>query len=164
MIYTIIPVKMGWTGVIASRHGITRLILPRTSKAQALEETGGSTDACRDDAFFSQIARKLIRYFNGQRVIFDETLDLSGHSRFCLNVWHITREVPWGSTACYGEIARTMRNPRACRAVGRALGCNPVPIIIPCHRIIRSNGSPGGFNCGYEMKQKLLALEKSAPI
>jgi O-6-methylguanine DNA methyltransferase len=80
-------------------------------------------------------------------------------SEFELRVWNALRAIPWGQTRTYGEIARAIGDPGAARAVGRANGCNPLPILVPCHRVVSSTGL-GGFSAGLEWKQRLLALER----
>jgi methylated-DNA-[protein]-cysteine S-methyltransferase len=79
-------------------------------------------------------------------------------------VWEITRLIPYGETRSYAWVAEQIGQPRAVRAVGQALGKNPLPIIIPCHRVITSNGKLGGFGGGLEMKKRLLSLEAATAI
>ena len=87
-----------------------------------------------------------------------KTLFMSG-SVFEKRIWNAARSIPYGKTLSYGGIAEICRNPNAGRAVGNALGKNPVIIIVPCHRVIKSNGSPGGFSAGPGLKKKLLSIE-----
>ena len=99
------------------------------------------------------------RYFRGQMETFQNIpLDLSRGTSFQQKVWNAAREIPWGKTCSYGELARHINMPGAARAVGQALNRNPVPIIIPCHRIIAQNGI-GGFGAGLQWKKTLLNLE-----
>ena len=104
------------------------------------------------------ITKQLNEYLLGDRVKFDVRLDLHGTS-FQLKVWDALRHVPYGKTATYQEIAKQIGMPNAVRAVANAIGANPVAIIIPCHRIIRSDGSLGGYHWGVELKKYLLKLE-----
>jgi methylated-DNA-[protein]-cysteine S-methyltransferase len=106
-------------------------------------------------------AEKIKRYFDGEVISFDEPLDLADAPEFFARVWTELRKVPRGETISYGELARRSGNPRAARAVGTAMATNPVPIIVPCHRVIRSDGSIGGFGGGLAMKQRMLELEKN---
>ena len=131
---------MGWVSVLASQKGITRLGLPCETREAALSIINCLHCAHRDDQYFKELAGQIQAYFTGKYVIFNEKLDLDGYSPFYRDVWRLTCEVPYGSTASYSEIARQTGKPLACRAVGQALGRNPVPIIIPFHRIIRSDG------------------------
>jgi len=103
----------------------------------------------------------LERYFRGEREAFDFPLDLSGVSRFQRSVLKAAREIPYGETRSYGQLAQRMGRPKAARAVAGALARNPLPIIIPCHRIVRANGSAGGFSMegGTATKRMLLKLE-----
>jgi O-6-methylguanine DNA methyltransferase len=99
------------------------------------------------------------QYFRGERKQFQLPLDLRGTS-FQQQVWKALQQIPYGETRSYGEIAVAVGNLRAVRAVGQANGRNPVPLIVPCHRVIRSNGKLGGFGGGLDLKETLLALEK----
>jgi len=103
-------------------------------------------------------ARQLREYFDGRRVEFDLPLAPEG-TAFQRDVWQKLCEIPYGSTISYGELARRVGNPKASRAVGAANGQNPIPIVIPCHRVIGSNGSLTGFGGGIDMKRRLLDFE-----
>ena len=97
-------------------------------------------------------------YFEGKRRVFPLPLDLRG-TPFQLRVWNELLRIPYGSTVSYGEVARRIGNPRASQAVGAAVGRNPVPIVVPCHRVIGQDGSLVGFAGGLATKAKLLELE-----
>jgi methylated-DNA-[protein]-cysteine S-methyltransferase len=103
--------------------------------------------------------RQLHAYFAGELEIFDLPLVPVG-TAFQLAVWRILCEIPYGETISYGELARRLGNPNASRAVGLANGANPIPIVIPCHRVIGSNGKLTGYGGGLPIKEKLLALER----
>ncbi len=107
--------------------------------------------------------RQLREYFAGRRHRFDVNVDLTGQTPFQLQVLAATANVPAGQVASYGEIARAIGRPRASRAVGAALGQNPVPIVVPCHRVIGSDGGLHGYGGGLDVKERLLRLE-GAPI
>ena len=102
---------------------------------------------------------QLQEYFAGRRRRFDVVVNLAGQTRFQRLVLETTAEVPSGQSASYGEIARRIGRPRATRAVGAALGQNPVPIVVPCHRIIGSDGGLHGYGGGLDIKERLLRLE-----
>ena len=102
---------------------------------------------------------QLTEYFEGNRKTFDIPLKLEG-TDFQKSVWHALMKIPYGKTATYLEIAETIGNPKASRAVGMANNKNKIPIIIPCHRVIGTNGSLTGYAGGLEIKKKLLELEK----
>jgi methylated-DNA-[protein]-cysteine S-methyltransferase len=101
---------------------------------------------------------QLLEYFEGRRRTFDYPLAPKG-TPFQLAVWNALLEVPYGDTITYAELARRIGKPSAVRAVGAANGANPIPVIIPCHRVIGSNGTLTGYGGGIERKQWLLALE-----
>lgn len=108
----------------------------------------------------SPLVRELEKYFAGNPVSFDDVrLDLSDSTNFERRVYDATRLVPFGKVASYGQIAAAIEKPGGARAVGQALGNNPVAIVIPCHRIIGSDGSLGGFTGGLHWKKKLLRHE-----
>ncbi len=107
---------------------------------------------------FKEVVAQLKEYFAGQRTRFDLPLDLRG-TPFQRSVWKALLEIPYGETASYGDIAGRIGNPKACRAVGGANGANPVAVIVPCHRVIGSNGKLTGFGAGLPIKRRLLDLE-----
>ncbi len=112
----------------------------------------------REDAPFRDAVRQLRAYFAGELKKFDLTLAPEG-TPFQLCVWEKLREIPYGETISYGELARRIGRPQAARAVGLANGANPIAIIIPCHRVIGANGTLTGYGGGLPIKKKLLALE-----
>ena len=112
----------------------------------------------RANGQFQEAERQLRAYFDRKLTIFDLPISLDG-TEFQLEVWNRLREIPYGETISYGELARRIGKPDAARAVGLANGQNPIPIIIPCHRVIGSDGSLTGFGGGLPIKQKLLRLE-----
>lgn len=117
---------------------------------------------------FSRIMGKLIDelniYFSGQSMNFLTPVDITMGSLFCRSVWQALQNIPYGHTISYGGLAFAIGNPKAARAVGMAMARNPVPIIIPCHRVIRSDGSLGGYGPGIEFKRSLLELENAPSI
>jgi O-6-methylguanine DNA methyltransferase len=114
-----------------------------------------------DQGEISAVLEQLHAYLNGQKTSFDIPVDLSPLTDFQRQVLFTTQKIPPGQVTTYGEIARQIGNPKAVRAVGQALGRNPIPIVIPCHRVIASNGSMGGYSGGggIATKIKLLKLE-----
>jgi len=111
------------------------------------------------DKLTDKAAKQLEEYFTGKRTRFDIPLDPQGTEFRCL-VWKTLGEIPYGETRSYKQIAQAIKNPNACRAVGMANNKNPIWIMIPCHRVIGSDGTLTGYGGGLEMKQKLLELEK----
>jgi methylated-DNA-[protein]-cysteine S-methyltransferase len=109
---------------------------------------------------FREVIRQLEAYFAGKLKNFDMPLVLEG-TEFQLLVWRNLQKIPYGETVSYGQLAKRIGSPDAARAVGLANGSNPIPIIIPCHRVIGSNGDLTGFGGGLPIKKKLLALESN---
>ena len=107
-----------------------------------------------------QTEKQLKEYFKGQRNVFDLPLQMKG-TQFQQEVWQALHEIPYGETRTYSDIAVAIGRPKATRAVGMANHCNPLAIIVPCHRVIGKNGSLTGYAGGLEKKQALLALESS---
>jgi O-6-methylguanine DNA methyltransferase len=105
------------------------------------------------------LARELCRYFNGKKIKFRTKLDLSSGTAFQQKVWRALQTIPPGQTRSYSWIAKMIGKPRAVRAVGAACGANPVPILVPCHRAVRSDGGLGGFSAGLKWKKRLLEIE-----
>ncbi|MDD1794843.1 methylated-DNA--[protein]-cysteine S-methyltransferase [Enterovibrio makurazakiensis] len=104
---------------------------------------------------------QLLEFLTGDRTQFDVTLAPHG-TEFQHQVWQAIRDIPYGETRTYSQIAEAIGNPLACRAVGMASNVNPIPFIVPCHRVIGSNGKLTGYRYGVEVKQKLLQLEEAA--
>lgn len=111
---------------------------------------------------FKESIEQLQDYFAGKREDFDLPLAPEG-TPFQQKVWKRLCGIPFGETVSYGEIAKQIGNPQASRAVGLANGSNPIPIVIPCHRVIGSNGNLTGYGGGLPIKEKLLALERKQP-
>lgn len=111
-----------------------------------------------NQAPFAAVIKQLGEYFAGKRRVFDVPLALEG-TAFQLGVWRALLQIPYGETVSYKQLAQRIGNGKAVRAVGLANGANPIPIIVPCHRVIGSDGSLTGFGGGIPLKQKLLALE-----
>ncbi len=112
-----------------------------------------------DHPVLKQAIQQLTAYFAGQRTQFDLPLDLSGGTAFQQSVWHALLALPPGTTASYGQISSRIGKPAAVRAVGAAVGRNPVSIIVPCHRVMGADGSLTGYAGGLDRKTALLALE-----
>jgi methylated-DNA-[protein]-cysteine S-methyltransferase len=160
--YRIIDTAFGYVGITATETGVSAITLPYDSEEEAiysLGETSGNGDLTPD--LLPDLAERLIDYFNGEKVDFPDELDFTSASEFQKKIWQATRIIPYGETRSYLWVATQAGNPKASRATGRALGRNPLPIIIPCHRVIAGNGGMGGFTGGIEMKMRLLALESA---
>jgi methylated-DNA-[protein]-cysteine S-methyltransferase len=123
-----------------------------------MTDTAGEFVAGTDNALFDALGGQLERYWDKRPVAFDIPLQLRGTS-FQTRVWTALREIPYGSTISYGELARRIGQPSAVRAVGRANGANPICIVIPCHRVIGGDGSLTGYAGGVDKKRTLLGFE-----
>ncbi|UCD08483.1 MAG: methylated-DNA--[protein]-cysteine S-methyltransferase [Dehalococcoidales bacterium] len=162
MKYRIIDTAFGYVGIAATGKGVSAVTLPRDTEEEAvmlLGEKSGNGDM--DPELLPNLMERITNYFDGEKVSFPDELDLTSASEFQKKVWQAACLIPYGETRSYLWVATQAGNPRASRAAGRALGRNPLPIIIPCHRVIAGNGGMGGFTGGIEMKMRLLALESS---
>jgi methylated-DNA-[protein]-cysteine S-methyltransferase len=158
--YIIFNTDMGWVGVVSSDTGLRRIILPHPSEQEIRQQLGDSIGrADQSPHLFQDLMKRFIRYYNGHKVNFPDKLDLSDGTEFRRRVWEASRPIPYGETRSYGWVAEKIKQPEAARAVGQALGRNPLPIIVPCHRVLASGGGLGGFTSGLEMKKRLLRLE-----
>ena len=153
---------LGWAGVAVSDKGITRIVLPRGDRKAVEQELKPAKVGARSE-LLSQAVRLLERFFSGEQVLFDLPLDLRYYTPFQQRVWNTCAAIPFGETRSYQWIAERIKRPKAARAVGQAMGANPVPVIIPCHRVITSTGGLGGFSGGIGMKKKLLEMERPKP-
>jgi O-6-methylguanine DNA methyltransferase len=179
MNYYLIKTSLGWCGLISDNDIIKTLILPSPDKSLILK-TPKTRVSPQNKALVrptvpprrdcGRFVRDLKKYFNGKKVDFWNTkiltpypykIDLRDRSNFERKVYQILRKIPYGQIRTYQWVARRVGSPRASRAVGNALARNPLPIIIPCHRVIRSDGSLGKFSAsgGVRLKEKLLKLE-----
>ena len=107
--------------------------------------------------------QQILEYLDGKRSVFELPLDLRG-TDFQRRVWDALREIPYGQTRSYTEVARSIREPAAVRAVGTANGANPCSIVVPCHRVVATGGKLGGYGGGLPLKRRLLALEHANPL
>jgi methylated-DNA-[protein]-cysteine S-methyltransferase len=152
----------GWVGITWSERGLVALTLPQPTEADALQPLpaeSGSISGTVPGLNVSGLVDKLGRYFDGESVTFDEPLDPTIGTEFQQKVWAITRAIPRGQTSSYGQVAR-QAGSCAARAVGQAMARNPWPVIVPCHRVVGSDGSLTGFGGGLEMKRKMLEMER----
>jgi methylated-DNA-[protein]-cysteine S-methyltransferase len=162
--YTVFNTNQGWIACLGSSLGLKRTTLPQTTPQQAIEMLDGTAEqAVWSPDSFTDIIPLLTEYFNGKQREFHCVLDFGRATPFQKQVWEATRSIPFGETRSYGWVAQQIGKPAAVRAVGQALGKNPLPIIVPCHRVIASDGSLCGFGGGLEMKRNLLRLEGSIP-
>ncbi len=163
--YALLRTAMDPLLAVAGTEGLAVLtFLPRAweyhTRAHALarELAPEQPDIREDHAFFSDLTDQLAEYFVGRRAVFELELDLRG-TDFQARVWHQLLKIPYGKLRTYGEIACALGQPKATRAVGQAAGHNPIPIIVPCHRVVGQGGTLVGFAGGITTKARLLRLE-----
>ena len=162
--YCAIRTPIGRMLVAASEAGLVRVSFPQREAAFVASLRRLGTDVVRSPARTADIVHQLRAYFAGERRTFDVRVDLSGLTPFHRRVLEAAASVPAGEVVSYGEIARRIGQPGGSRAVGQALGRNPVPIVIPCHRVIAAGGKIGGYGGGLTIKRKLLRLEGAAAV
>ena len=163
--YTAFRTKLGWVVLLGSSRGLRRLALSAESRDACLRlALCGGIEAGQSDSLFGDLPDRLIRYFGGESVRFDDELDLSDATPFRRAVWEATRSIPFGETRSYSWVAERAGNSRAARAVGQALAENPFLIVVPCHRVVNKDGSLGGFGVGVDMKRRLLDIEGAAMV
>ncbi|MBI4007389.1 MAG: methylated-DNA--[protein]-cysteine S-methyltransferase [Planctomycetes bacterium] len=137
-------------GCVAISSQNTRLL------RQSLART---TKLIKDNAAFNDIRDALTGYFAGKTTSFNMPVDLSTGTRFQQRVWRKLKEIPYGEVRTYKWVAEGIGLPKGVRAIGQACASNPIPIIIPCHRVIRTDGNLGGYSSGVALKKQLLRLE-----
>lgn len=163
--YTTFNTDMGWVGVLGSEYGLLRTTLPQPSDVAAQNSLGNpATNARRSPDAFTELIVRFQLYFSGGKVDFPDDLYISAATPFQQRVWETTRLIPYGETKSYGWVAKILKQPGAARAVGQALSRNPLPIIVPCHRVLQGGGELGGFSGGLAVKTRLLALEAGEKI
>ena len=160
--YARMTCSLGELILVASDQGLAAILLPvkdGDSVSARLIRTFPEATFQEGSPILSKAIRQLQDYFAGTRQTFDLPLDVRG-TDFQKQVWRALGQIPFGGTRTYSDIARQIGRPKACRAVGAANRANPVPIVIPCHRIIGSDGSLTGYAGGLDIKQILLNLER----
>jgi methylated-DNA-[protein]-cysteine S-methyltransferase len=153
MNYCYLDTSIGRLLLAGTEDWLTRIEFQKDSPA---EPQPGWTLASK--GVLAEASRQLKEYFAGERQDFDLPLGPEG-TQFQKTVWRKLRDIPYGETISYGELAKRVGNPKASRAVGAANGQNPLPIVVPCHRVIGANGKMTGFGGGIPVKEALLALE-----
>jgi methylated-DNA-[protein]-cysteine S-methyltransferase len=152
----------GYVGFVVSARGLRQVYLPvRNVGSLKRVIRKENPDAVEDRSLLPGFADALRRYFAGEAVEFHVPLDWSGRSRFEVDVWEVCRRIKYGQTRSYKELAERVGRPGGARAVGMAMRHNPCPIVVPCHRVLRSDGSLGGFSSpgGVASKRALLQME-----
>lgn len=163
--YRIIQTGMGFVGIVASERGLRRVYLPARTRAAIERAVRGAAPGVQEDGELSpELADELRRYFAGEAVEFRVRCDWRGHSEFEEDVWHACRRIGYGKTTSYGALAEAVGRPGGARAIGVAMSRNPCPIVVPCHRVLKSDGTLGGYSGpgGASFKQRLLDMEAAA--
>lgn len=161
--FTTLSTPLGLTGIAGSPKGLLRILLKLPSESyfeNYLKKTYLS-DCLIDPSFFENVVKQLNLYFAGELKNFICKMDLTFGTPFQQTVWHQLSAIPYGKTISYRALAQAIGYPQAFRAVGNANGRNPLPLIIPCHRVIRENGELGGYTGGLSIKRFLLDLEST---
>ena len=158
----IFKLRWGWMGVSETTKGIDAVVLPKASRQAVLSELQAASAELLVGHVSSRLREakaQLTDYLAGTRRSFDLSLDLSRGTSFQRKVWRTLRRVSYGQLRSYQWVAIRVGGRRYARAVGNAVGANPMPIVIPCHRIVAQDTSLGGFSGGLPTKRKLLTLE-----
>ena len=170
MSYLVFETEWGWMTVAASHRGVTAILLPVKSRlaaeagARRMLKSAGfhkEVEPPPDGRLLEHAKSQLGDFLHGHRRSVDLPLDLSSGSPFQRRVWRAILRIPYGRVRSYRWVAERVGGRRYARAVGLALGANPVPIVVPCHRVVASQGGLGGFAGGLRRKRRLLALEGS---
>jgi methylated-DNA-[protein]-cysteine S-methyltransferase len=160
IVQTSVPSPLGNIVIAATARGLTGLWFAENQRYLPTATSGPTAwPEDVDHPILKQAREQLSEYFAGQRRHFDLPLDLSCGTAFQQSVWQTLRAIPPGEVISYGEVSRRIGNPTAVRAVGGAVGRNPVSIIVPCHRVMGTNGALTGYGGGLERKTALLRLE-----
>jgi methylated-DNA-[protein]-cysteine S-methyltransferase len=163
--YAPVESPFGTLYAASTRRGLVRLTFPEEPLDEFLERLARrlSPRIVAAPAALDPVQRELDEYFSGRRRAFDLALDWALITPFARRVLRKTAAIPYGGHLSYAEIAAEAGSPRGARAAGNALGSNPIPIVIPCHRVLHSGGGLGGYGGGLDRKQYLLELEGALP-
>jgi methylated-DNA-[protein]-cysteine S-methyltransferase len=158
--YFSINTRLGWIVIGGSENGLQFSTLPQPTRRAALARVHYlKIGAIEDPAAFEDLPLRLQSYFEGDPVDFSDRLDLERATSFQQAVWSAARCISYGEVKSYSWVAKQVGKPQAYRAVGGAMARNPLPIIVPCHRVVAHDGGLGGFSGGLELKKRLLDLE-----
>ena len=156
----IFKTPFGWIAVASTDAGVSRVIMPCKGRgiAKCMLEGAVGRDYCGYKELPKAVSG-LMDYFDGENVdLSTHLLDMKGATEFRRRVWSTVRRIPYGCTLTYGQVACMIDRPNAARAVGSALNFNPVPVLVPCHRVLAAEGL-GGFSSGREQKRRMLEME-----
>ncbi len=154
--------KLGWMGLVGREEGVQRIYLPEPSREDLRQRIGKEFPDHREGAqFLEQAKEEILEYFDGRRTQFGMPLDLSTATPFQRKAYQLMLAIPFGKVHTYRWLAEKVGNPKGLRAVGNANGKNRWPLVVPCHRIVGSDGRLTGFSApgGLDLKEELLKLE-----
>ena len=165
--FVIVSTNLGWFGLVGSPSGVKAVTGPESDQDDVRAEiTNGFADAREiahgSDSGIDGLAQDLAGYAVGKKTELSAPLDIDDGTAFQQSVWLALREIPNGEVRSYGQIAAAIGKPGSARAVGQAVGANPLTIVVPCHRVVGSDGALTGFGGGLEVKEKLLIHEGRA--
>lgn len=159
--YTTMDSPIGELFIAATELGLVRIAFENGNWEAVATQLGRRIGPLKDDPTTLQpIIAELEEYFAGKRKEFTIGVDLRLANGFRRNVLEYLRSIPYGETKSYAEVAQAAGSPRAMRAVGSACANNPIPLVVPCHRIVRSDGTMGGYGGGLSIKESLLDMER----
>ncbi|MCH8814793.1 MAG: MGMT family protein [Chloroflexi bacterium] len=158
--FYVVDTEVGFVGLVLSEHGLRHTTLPRNTRGQALTDVAelGATRAAAESEV-NGISTDVQTLGTGRHADVSQYVDWAGVTPFQRAVLQQTMRIPIGQTRSYGEIAELAGSPRAARAVGRVMATNPLPFIVPCHRVIGSDGTLHGYGGGLDLKERLLRAE-----
>lgn len=163
LIYDLFDSPLGPLGMVSSPEGLC-FVLWRVTEAELIEQVRAETGLIprKDSRKLSPWRRRFARYFLGEKIAFDAPISFLVGTPFQKKVWRKMSEIPYGEVRSYQWLADRLGMGEGARAVGNACGNNPLPIVVPCHRVVRRNGSLGGYTGGLEIKKRLLAIESKS--
>jgi O-6-methylguanine DNA methyltransferase len=154
--YSSVITRVGQVFVLSGEKGVSRVVFGEKEFRNFLDGLNGAR--VTEGGAAAGMAHELELYFDGKLSEFKTGIEIPEGTPFQMAVWRKLLDIPYGETATYGEVAERVGKPGAARAVGNAVGANPIPIVIPCHRVLASNGL-GGYSCGIDIKKDLLRIE-----
>jgi methylated-DNA-[protein]-cysteine S-methyltransferase len=158
--YIIVETPLGEFGLAGHEGGLCEVWLPAPNLQRLMKERYPGTGQAGESGFLADLSERLRAYATGELVTFDDIPLAINGTPFQMAVWRATRAIPRGQTRTYGQLAAEVGRPGAARAVGAAEGANPVPIVVPCHRVVGASGDLTGFGGGLALKRRLLELEQ----
>ncbi len=162
--YKIFETSLGWVGIISSSKGLVKSCLPKKNFNEVMKFVENQEYRINKTEKLEKLSKTVIQYFDGIKINLQNIqIDYHNSGSF-INFWETCRKIPFGETRSYKWLANNSKKPKAYRYAGLSMSKNPLPLFIPCHRVISSDGNIGGFQGGSIMKKKLIELEKNNTI